>query len=84
MKRVVFTIGRREQWKKGLCKMKGSNMSKEFTQEELQEIRQRAEVWAERVTMPSWKRAYLRLADAADTLDAMEARTIDRDDKDAS
>ncbi len=27
-----------------------------------------------------WKRAYRRLADAADSLDAMEARTIDHDE----
>lgn len=53
--------------------------SKDFTQEELQDIRDRATERAERLMNPLWKRAYLRLADAADALDAMKARTIDKD-----
>ena len=35
---------------------------------------------ADKVNSSTWKRAYLNLADAADHLDAMEARTIDKED----
>lgn len=41
----------------------------------LQGVRNRAFAYAEEVTDPIWRRAYERLADAADTLDAMIART---------
>lgn len=47
-----------------------------FTREELIEIRERAESLAREKINPLWQRAYLALADAADKLDAMEARTI--------
>jgi len=47
-----------------------------FQRKELQAIRERALDSAEpRGTSPSWKRAYLRLADAANCLDAMRSRT---------
>jgi len=48
----------------------------EFEREELQKLRQRAEsVSGNYVISTSWKRAYLRLADAANTLDALIARS---------
>ena len=51
------------------------NEPKPFTREELQEIRERAIDESETQHLnPDWKRAYLRLADAADALDAMLAR----------
>ncbi len=47
----------------------------EFTREELQDIRGKAVLNAEAVPANHWQRAYKQLADAADRLDAMEART---------
>lgn len=52
---------------------------KHFTREELQDIRDKAHDCADDVKCICWKRAYLALADAADRLDAMEARTIVKD-----
>ncbi len=50
-----------------------------FSREELQEIKTRASKLAEvKGTNPSWVRAYLRLADAADGLDANLARSEER------
>ena len=46
----------------------------------LQDLREGAERQAKEVKSETWIRAYLRLADAADCLDAMEARTIDNSD----
>lgn len=47
-----------------------------FTRGHLQEIRRCAEYMAKAVGVDgTWARAYLMLADAADRLDAMEART---------
>ena len=46
-----------------------------FERNELINLRQRAESLSEHV-VPSWSRAYLALANAADHLDAMIARTI--------
>lgn len=43
--------------------------------EDLQEIRERAEENAENTSSKLWARAYLNLADAANCLDAMIART---------
>ena len=48
-----------------------------FTREKLQEIRDNAIAEAESCNK-TWKRAFLRLAEAADYLDAMEARTEER------
>jgi len=50
-------------------------MRNTFEREELQGIRDRAENIAGTVANYGWKRAYIELADAADRLDAMEART---------
>ena len=55
-------------------------MGKDFEREELQDMRDRAVGRAETVTNNHWKRAYKQLADAADRLDAMEARTEERTD----
>ena len=52
----------------------------EFERKELWEIRSRAEKQAEIVVNPHWKRAYRWLADAADRLDAMIARTTWKED----
>lgn len=41
----------------------------------LQNLRQAAGIMARNVVSERWVRAYLALADAADTLDAMQART---------
>ena len=47
-----------------------------FSREELQDIRGKASAQSEIEGLNiSWKRAYLRFADAADHLDAMLART---------
>ena len=51
----------------------------EFTREELQNIRDEAVKCAEFVADNHWRRAYKQLADAADRLDAMEARTEDKE-----
>jgi len=48
---------------------------KEFTREELQNLCKKAEENAKAVPNNHWIRAYRQLADAADRLDAMEART---------
>ena len=53
-------------------------MKKDFEREELQEMRDRAVDNAEIVANNHWKRAYKQLADAADRLDAMIARTEDK------
>jgi len=55
-------------------------MSKDFTREELQDLSERAVKMQRQVKNSFWKRAYLRLADAANALDAMEARTVDKDE----
>lgn len=48
----------------------------EFERKELQKIRMRAWKAAEEFEInTSWKRAYLRLSDAANTLDALIARS---------
>lgn len=52
---------------------------KEFTREELRSIRKKAVDNAEAVPNNHWQRAYRQLADAADRLDAMEARTEDKE-----
>jgi len=54
-------------------------MAKKDEREEMQDIRESAEKNAADVKDHTWKRAYLRLADAADNIDAMIARTIDKD-----
>ena len=53
---------------------------KNFTREELIDIRGRAETEAEHTPNKRWNRAYLCLASAADHLDAMETRTIAKED----
>jgi len=55
-------------------------MSEDITQEELQGIRDRATKMGREVKNQLWKRAYLRLADAANILDAMETRTIEKNE----
>ena len=46
-----------------------------FTRKELQDLREKARVQSEIVGLtPSWQRAYLRVADAADHLEAMIVR----------
>jgi hypothetical protein len=56
----------------------------EFTRKELMTLREKAianaMIPAENAINPLWKRAYLRLADAADHLDAMMARCEERED----
>lgn len=52
----------------------------EFTREELQGIRNKAVENAEAVPNNHWQRAYRQLADAADRLDAMEARTEEKEE----
>lgn len=47
---------------------------KAFNRKELIEIKERAKKVANDTINPLWQRAYLRLADAADHLDAMIAR----------
>ena len=50
---------------------------KDFTREELQEMRERAKKQASiKGTNPDWVRTYFRLADACNELDAYIARTI--------
>lgn len=48
-------------------------------QEYLRDLHSAAIQQVNKVKNQGWQRAYLRLADAADCLDAMEARSIDRD-----
>jgi hypothetical protein len=48
---------------------------REFTREELQNIRDRAEDSAQVFPSIYWKRAYENLADSANNLDAIMART---------
>ena len=50
----------------------------EFTREELQVIREKAEKSAYIVPDNLWRRAYLQLADAVNYIDAMEARTEEK------
>ena len=51
---------------------------KDFTRKELQQLRMKAEDQAGVYQLnTSWKRVYLRLADAASILDAFIARTED-------
>ena len=52
---------------------------KDFTREELQVIGKRAEQLADIVVNPHWKRALLRLTDAAMVVDAYTAMTEDND-----
>ena len=54
-------------------------MSKDFEREELQEIRDRAVGITETVGNDHWKQALKQLAGAADRLDAMIARTEDKE-----
>lgn len=74
---------------KGYCQATGNHvrailgvLSALVTDErsEMQHLYDLAMTRAEEVVNPVWKRAYLRLADIADTIDAMIARTIDRED----
>ena len=58
--------------------MKKEIIVKDFEREELQELRERADVNSV-CANSHWQRAYERLADAADTLDGMMARSIDRE-----
>ena len=51
----------------------------EFTRDELESIIEQAENEANTVKNVHWQRAYRDLADAANCLDAMEARTEDKD-----
>jgi hypothetical protein len=52
-----------------------------FSREELQKVKTRASKLAEvKGTNPSWVRVYLRLADAANELDAYLARSEERKD----
>ncbi len=53
---------------------------KEFSREELQDIRDNAVKNAKSVPNGHWQRVYMQLADAADRLDAMEARTKDKNE----
>jgi len=55
-------------------------MVRSFTRPELQALRKRCLYINESVTNPFWKHAYLRLAFATDSLDAMLARTEERED----
>ncbi len=55
-------------------------MNEVFTREELQDICLRAENEAHGAKNVHWQRAYQDLADAANALDAMEARTEDKND----
>ena len=50
----------------------------EFEREELIELRDRTETEATYKSNEGWRRAHLRLADAADHLDAMIARTEEK------
>lgn len=61
--------GEWEQWLR-------SDMRRLFTREELQDIRGRSQALGSPACTPNagWRRAYLALADAADHLDAMQAR----------
>lgn len=55
-----------------------------WSRREMQDLRERAKNMAGVVgTNPDWSRAYLSLADAADRLDAMIARTQDQEVQDA-
>jgi hypothetical protein len=58
-------------------------MEKSLTREMLQGIRDDALELGNNIPNENWQRAYKQLADAADRLDAMEARTIDREDNDS-
>jgi len=58
---------------RGIFLMKGGAM---FSREELQHIRDKAQAEADiKHTSPVWRSVLLRLANAADHLDAMIART---------
>lgn len=59
------------------------NLVTSFPREVLQGIRDGALDIANRTPNENWQRAYRQLADAADRLDAMEARTIDHEDNDS-
>jgi len=50
-----------------------------FSREVLQGIRDDAQEMVGRIENNHWRRAYEQLADAADRLDAMEARTEDKE-----
>lgn len=54
-------------------------MNETFTREVLQGIRDDAVRASESVPNNHWQRAYRQLADAADRLDAMEARTEEKE-----
>jgi len=58
-------------------------MSKDFEREELQEIRDRAIRITKTVGNDHWRQALKQLAGAADRLDAMIARTEDKEDCDS-
>lgn len=53
-------------------------MKMEFTRTELQELRDKAIADSDTAADNRWRQAYIQLAEAADRLDAMEARTEDR------
>lgn len=58
-----------------------ANLEKQIEDREyLHHLRDAAENKATEVASRVWVRAYQRLADAANCLDAMEARSIDMDD----
>lgn len=59
------------------------NLVTRFSREVLQGIRDDAWDIAKEIPNEIWQRAYRQLADVADRLDAMEARTIDHEDNDS-
>lgn len=59
----------------------GSKKKIEFTRKELQSIRDRAiKIVSTLPKNTNWKRTYLRLAEVADYLDAMEARIKEKEE----
>jgi len=65
------------KWLKLSPTERNKNMDTSFSRDELQDLRQRALGLAGTTALnKGWERAYLTLADAADCLDAMLARTI--------
>jgi len=57
---------------------KPEELPKRFTRKELQELSQRACKLKNIIDNPYWKRAYERLEDAANILDAFMARTEEK------
>ncbi len=58
-------------------KKDGSAELADFSRDELHKIQERAAGLARGAGNPAWQRAYLALADAADRLDAMVARSTE-------